>query len=55
MYKVNLRKEYKQVGKRKSLHLDRLFKAKKSGWRKSRKHYYFENRRNRSDVIGKRI
>ena len=58
MKKRNLRKEYPQTGKRKSLHADRLHKnAKKPGWRKSKTtgNWYFENRRNRSDKKGKRI
>jgi len=40
----------KQSGKRKSLHLDRMRKAKHPGYRISKSgKLYYENRRNRSD------
>ena len=44
-----LRKVYRQRGKS-QLSRDRKLKAKKSGWRKGKGGYYFENRRNRSDA-----
>jgi hypothetical protein len=47
--KSRLRHIYHQVGKT-HIGIDRLIKAKKVGWRKSASgHWYFENRRNRSD------
>lgn len=54
--KVKMHHYPKQTGKRKSLHLDRLHKAKAVGWRKSRSgKKYYESRKNRSDIRGKRI
>jgi len=53
---VNMRRSYPQSGRRKSITADRKVKAKISGWRKSKTgKLYFENRRNRSDQVGKRI
>lgn len=49
-------KIYKQTGKRKDMHLDKMLDAKLPGWRTSKKkHRYFEGRKNRSDAKGKRI
>jgi len=46
----------KQTGFRKSLRLDRLFRAKRPGYRRSASgKKYYESRRNRSDKKGKRI
>jgi len=43
-------KKPKQTGKT-TIAIDKLLKAKKPGWRKSATgNWYFENRRNRSDV-----
>jgi hypothetical protein len=51
-----MKKTYKQTGKRKSLHADRLRKAKPVGKRTSASgRKYTETRRNRSDQKGKRI
>lgn len=51
-----MKKTYKQTGKRKSLRADRQRKAKNVGWRKNVSgKVYFESRRNRSDMRGKRI
>lgn len=48
-------KKYKQTGKS-DLHFDRLLDAKPPGWRKSKSgKRYFEARKNRSDVKGKKI
>jgi hypothetical protein len=48
-----LRKEYKQVGIRKSKKLDYAHHALKAGWRRSKKtgKLYFEARKNRSDKL----
>jgi len=44
------KKRYKQVGSSIKA-VDKMFQAKKPGWRKSKSgKKYFENRRNRSDV-----
>lgn len=49
-------KRPKQTGKRKSLKLDRKYKAKPPGKRKSKSgKTYYETRRNRSDKVNKRI
>jgi len=49
-------KIYKQTGKIKDIHLDRMLKAKSPGWRISKTgHKYFETRKNRSDKKGSRI
>lgn len=49
-------KIYKQTGKRKDMHLDKMLDASLPGWRKSKKgNRYFEGRKNRSDAKGKRI
>lgn len=52
-----LKKEYKQVGIRKSKKLDYSHKALHSGWRKSKAtgNLYFEARKNRSDKKGTRL
>ena len=48
-FKSRLRRYYKQRG-RSVLHADVVRLAKRVGWRKSSSgHWYFENRRNRSD------
>jgi len=48
-------KTIKQTGRRKSLRLDRMRKAKPPGKRVSKRgKVYYETRRNRSDVKGKR-
>lgn len=48
-------KIYKQVGKT-DISIDKLYKAKLPGWRKSKSgKRYFENRKNRSDKRGKMI
>lgn len=47
---------YKQTGERKDLHLDKMLSAHLPGWRISKnKKRYFEARKNRSDVKGKKI
>jgi hypothetical protein len=55
--KALLRKEYRQIGIRKSKKLDLAHKALHVGWRKSKKtgKYYFEARKNRSDRKGTRL
>ena len=46
---------YKQVGKT-TEEIDRMLDAKTPGWRKSKKgNWNFENRKNRSDMKGKKI
>lgn len=46
---------YRQVGKS-NLEIDRMLDAKTPGWRQSKKgNWYFENRKNRSDMKGKKI
>jgi len=53
---VKKKKVYKQTGKRKSIKLDKLKKAKAPGKRKSKSgNTYWETRKNRSDVIGSRL
>jgi len=48
--------DYRQDGTRKSLLADRRRVAMRPGWRRSKSgNEYFENRKNRSDVKGKRI
>lgn len=50
------KKRYKQTGKRKSLKNDRQRTARAPGKRVSKSgRVYYERRRNRSDVPGKRI
>jgi hypothetical protein len=46
---------YKQVGDT-TIVIDKMLDAKIPGWRKSKTdHWYFENRKNRSDKKGKKI
>jgi hypothetical protein len=46
---------YRQVGKTTEA-IDRMLDAKIPGWRQSKKgNMYFENRKNRSDMKGKKI
>jgi hypothetical protein len=51
-----MRRIYRQTGTRKSLHADRLRKAKPVGVRRTASgRRYVETRKNRSDIKGKRI
>ena len=53
--KYPVKKKYHQTGKT-TLWLDMMLPAKKPGWRTSKKgNRYYEARRNRSDMPGKRI
>jgi hypothetical protein len=55
MRKIKI-KIYKQTGKRKDVHLDRMLPATIPGWRTSKSgNRYFEARKNRSDARGKKI
>lgn len=50
-----MKKKYKQTGKS-DLKFDKLLKAKEPGWRTSKSgKRYFEARKNRSDLKGKKI
>jgi hypothetical protein len=53
--KIKIR-TYKQTGKRRDLHLDKMLPATLPGWCISKtKHRYFEARKNRTDAKGRKI